>query len=62
MDIVVIVLDLMHLQNFHCQLVNRVKMLLFLMWTIAYQSILIKDILLLGEGPADELDNNKIKT
>ena len=25
MDIVVIVLDLMHVHNFHCQIVNRVK-------------------------------------
>ena len=58
------VLDLMHVQNFHYHLVNEIYTLLFLVWTIAYQDILIikKDILVLGGGPTNGLDDTTITT
>ena len=37
----VMVLDLMHIHCFYCQLVNEVKMLFFLLRTIAHKAILI---------------------
>ena len=58
------VLDLMHVQNFHYHLVNEIYTLLFLVWTIVYQDILIikKDILVLGGGPTNGLDDTTITT
>ena len=41
MDIVVLVLDLMHVHNFNCQMVNGVKMLLFMELIIDLPSMLI---------------------
>ena len=51
MNIVVLVLDLMHVHNFNCQMVNGVKMLLFMELIINLPSMLIigKDILVLGD-------------
>ena len=52
--------DLMHVHNFHCRLVNGVQMLLYLVWKIVHQDIPVtekKDILVLGEGPIDGLDD-----
>ena len=50
----------MHVHNFHCRLVNGVQMLLYLVWKIVHQDIPVtekKDILVLGEGPIDGLDD-----
>ena len=61
MDIMIILLDLMHVLNFRCQMVNEVKMLLFLEPTIVIPCMLIiekKGILVLDEGPANELDDD----
>ena len=51
MNIVVLVLDLMHVHNFNCQMVNGVKMLLFMELIINLPSMLIigNDILVLGD-------------
>ena len=51
MNIVVLVLDLMHVHNFNCQMVNGVKMLLFMELIINLSSMLIigNDILVLGD-------------
>ena len=58
------VLDSMHVQNFHYHLVNEIYTLLFLVWTIVYEDILIikKDILVLGRGPTNGLDDTTIIT
>ena len=53
-----IVLALMHVHNFHCQIVNRLKILLFLQLTIALPCMLVIEkiyILVLGDGSADGL-------
>ena len=54
---VVMALALMHIHNFHCQIVNGLKML-FLQLTTAFPSMLIIEkiyILVLGDGSADGL-------
>ena len=59
------VLDLMHVQNFHSQLVNEVRMLLFLVLSKVYRGILIikkKEFLFLGEKPTDGADDTTITT
>ena len=48
---------------FHCQLMNGVKMLLFLGWATVHQGILVieeKDILVLSERLADGLNDTAI--
>ena len=53
MDIVVIVLDLMHVHNFHCQTVNRVKNAV-IFGVDNSPSVHVdnkKNISVLGEGP-----------
>ena len=62
MDIVVIRLDLMHVHSFPCQMVNGVRVLLFLDLMIVPPCMLIieKNILVLGEGPKDGLDGATI--
>ena len=65
MNILVMVLDLMHVHNLHCQLVNGVISLLTLMWTIAHQHILLikkKDHLILGEVSTYGLEDTKLTT
>ena len=54
-------LDMMHFQNFYCQLVNGVKML-FVVWNSSSPHIdnRIKDILILGEALADAFDDTTI--
>lgn len=41
MDIVIMVLDLIHVHVFHWQMVNEVKVFLFLLWTIVHQEMLL---------------------
>lgn len=57
-------LDLISVYSFLYLITNEVKMLLFLLWIIAYQFILIVekkiDILVLGEAPTDGLDETII--
>lgn len=54
------IMDLMHLSNFHCQIVNELKMLLFL----EFKTVLPRNpnkekkyLLFLGEGPTGGLDD-----
>lgn len=58
------VLDLMYGHDFHCQVVKRVKILLFLVQTLVYQDILIpeENILVLGEAPTQGLDDTTLLT
>lgn len=60
----VMVLDLMYGHDFHCQVVKRVKILLFLVQTLVYQDILIpeENILVLGEAPTQGLDDTTLLT
>ena len=57
-------LDLISVYSFLYLITNEVKMLLFLLWIIAYQFILIVekkiDILVVGEAPTDGLDETII--
>ena len=65
MVLVVMVMNLMHVHNFHYRIVNVVEMLLFLAWTIVHQRMLIiekKDIIILGEGSTDGLEDTAITT
>ena len=57
-----VVLGLMHVQNFNCQTVNGVEMLLFLELTIILVCMLIlkKNIFVLGEGRTRVLDDTTI--
>ena len=52
----------MHAHHLHYQVVSEVKMLLFLVWTIVYQCILIieKNILVLREGATDGIDDTVV--
>ena len=52
-DIVIMVLDLMHAHNFHCQLVNFDVVKSFSVHADERK----KDMLVLFEGPIDELDD-----
>ena len=63
MNIVVTVLDLMNIHNFHGQTVNGVKFLLCLE-LIKVLLCMFKElkILVLGEGPKQGLDDTKITT
>ena len=57
------ILGLTNVQNFHCQMVNGLKMLLFLELIVVFLRILIirkKYDLFLGEGPTQRLDNTTI--
>ena len=57
------ILDLTNVQNFHCQMVNGLKILLFLELIVVFLRILIirkKYDLFLGEGPTQRLDNTTI--
>ena len=59
-DILVKVLDLIHVPNFHCRLLNGVKMLLFLVRRKIDQGILLiekKYILVLGVRATDKYDD-----
>ena len=51
-------------QNFCCQMLNLVKMLLFLVQTVVHRCMLItkkqKKILVLGDDPSEGLDNTTI--
>ena len=63
MSIVVILLDLMRVHNFHCQTVNMVKMLLLLELLIVLLYILIIEkngILNLNDGPTSGSDGTTI--
>ena len=64
MDIVVIVLDLMHVHNFHGQMVAGVKIFLYLESLIVLLCMLIIKkyiyILALSEGPTQGLCNTTI--
>ena len=62
MDIVVIVLDFMHVHNFHGQTVAEIKMFLFLELIIVFRCMLIikKGILVLGESPTQGLEDTPI--
>ena len=54
------ILDLMHLSNFHCQIVNELKMLLFLEFKTVLPRMPTKEkkcLLFLDEGPTDRLDD-----
>ena len=53
------ILNLMHFYNFHCPLVNEVKMFLFWLWTRVRQNILIIRKI---EGPAGGLDDTAVTT
>ena len=46
------VMNLMHVHNLHYRKVSVVKMLLLLVWTIVQ-----KDVIILGEGSTDKLDD-----
>ena len=57
------ILGLTNVQNFHCQMVNGLKILLFLELIVVFLRILIirkKYDLFLGEGPTQRLDNTTI--
>ena len=64
-NIVVMVLDLIHVHNFHGQTGAGIKILLFLVLMWAHLSMFIlngilvlgEDILVLGEGPTQSLDD-----
>ena len=63
MNIVVIVLDSMHVHNFHGQTVTGVKILLFLEFIIVLLCMLVikkKDILVRGKGQTQGLDDTTI--
>ena len=62
MDIMVTVLGSMHIHNLYGQMVAGVKMLLFLELIIVplCMVILKNDILVLGEGPRQGLDDTTI--
>ena len=59
MDAVVMALDLTQVHKFYCHLVNGVQMLLFLVWTIVYQGIVITKEKHPDKGTTDELDDTK---
>ena len=61
-NIVVMVLDSIRVNNFHGQTVSGVKMLLLLllMWAHLCMLIIKKDILVVCEGPTQELDDTTI--
>ena len=64
MDMVVMVVNLMHVHHFHYQMVNGVK--IFVIFGIDNSSSMHannrkKDILVLGQGSIDGLDNNMKK-
>ena len=61
-DMVVMIIDLMHVHNFHGHTRAGVKMLLFLELIIVLLCMLVikKDIQLLGEGPIQGLDDTTI--
>ena len=64
MDIVVIVLDLMDVHNFHGQTVNEVKILLFLGLIIVFLCMLIienKNILVLDEVATQRFNETTIR-
>ena len=57
----VMVLDLTHILNFHGQIVNGLKMLLFLeLITVLRSMLIIKNILVLDEVPTQGLDDATI--
>ena len=59
----VMVLDLTHILNFHGQIVNGLKMLLFLeLITVLRSMLIIKNILVLDEVPTQGLDDTTITT
>ena len=61
----VMVLDLMHVHNFHWQMVNGVKMLLFLVLIVVLLRMLItrnKISYVFGEGPTERLDDTTTTT
>ena len=63
MNMAVIVLDSLHIHNFHGQRVAWVKILLFLEFVIVLLCILIikeKDILVPGQGQTQELNDTTI--
>ena len=63
MDIVIIVLDLMHVHNFHCRLINGVKNFAILgagNSLSKHTDYKTKDIQVLVEGLTDGLDNAAI--
>ena len=63
--IMVMVLDLMHVHNFHWQMVNGVKMLLFLVLIVVLLRMLItrnKISYVFGEGPTERLDDTTTTT
>ena len=63
MGIFIMILGLMHVHNFHFQMVNGLKILLFLELIVVFLRILIirkKYDLFLGEGPTQRLDNTTI--
>ena len=61
-DIVVMIIDLMHVHSFHGHARAGVKMLLFLELPIVLLCMLVikRDILLLGEDPTQGLDDTTI--
>ena len=61
-DIVVMIIDLMHVHSFHGHTRAGVKMLLFLELPIVLLCMLVikRDILLLGEDPTQGLDDTTI--
>ena len=57
------VLELMQVHNVHCQTMNEVKMFIFLELILVLLCIFIiekKGILVVGEGPTQELDNSTV--